>query len=314
MLKFCEDLRSCRKLLFRDYFASSEASSAAFESTDSSEPCGHCDNVRRAVPSFAPSQLTQSLQCKRDMSTIKEIDVTMEVYRALRVLDQVHKADGKVTMAQIVDLVRGVGGASFVSGKGRGKRKSTVDIDAVAGSKVMLSRDETEAMIAQLYVGRYFKESYSSTAYNIITYLHPSGKALRYTRIQPKHASDTSFGETVKVWVRAGKGRASKGLSKGTATKRKSTAKPKAGSSGQSNNLSFSSKPAAKKRKASSNSDDEVGEPTWDQGDASDDGDDVGSDLDDFVVPDEEHDCGGGEESEDFEELRRLQDEENDYE
>ena len=45
MLKFAQDFRTCRKVLFARYFASTHDNSQAFDEDESEEPCGSCDNV-----------------------------------------------------------------------------------------------------------------------------------------------------------------------------------------------------------------------------------------------------------------------------
>ena len=54
---------------------------------------------------------------------------------------------GRVTLGMLADLVRGVGGGAFgVSGggkrgKGNAKEKVELDLEEIAGGKVMLSKD-----------------------------------------------------------------------------------------------------------------------------------------------------------------------------
>jgi hypothetical protein len=74
--------------------------------------------------------------------------VTVEAWRILKVLEEVQREGGRVTLAALADLVRGLGGGSFgvvQQGKGRkrklGEEKGRVDVVDVAGGKVELNKD-----------------------------------------------------------------------------------------------------------------------------------------------------------------------------
>lgn len=56
MLSFALDYRTCRKVLFARYFASTYDDSRAFDDDEGEEPCGSCDNVRITPPLSTPER------------------------------------------------------------------------------------------------------------------------------------------------------------------------------------------------------------------------------------------------------------------
>ena len=62
-------------------------------------------------------------------------------------MQEIEGQGGRVTLGMMVDLVRGAGGGSYgVSGeshrrKGKAKEKAELNLDAIAGGKVNLSKD-----------------------------------------------------------------------------------------------------------------------------------------------------------------------------
>ncbi|EJU00640.1 ATP-dependent DNA helicase [Dacryopinax primogenitus] len=173
MLRFAQNLTDCRKLLFARYFsASSELATAAWEDPSapaSLAPCGHCDN------------------CLRPPSTVSRKDVTFQAWQILRVVEEVCREGGRVTVGMLADLARGLGGGAFaVSGGGKGKRrkseKSELDLEPLGG-KVDLSKDDVEFLTIQLILDRYLAEDYHQTAYAVNVYLSPGLRAARLTRL-----------------------------------------------------------------------------------------------------------------------------------
>lgn len=71
--------------------------------------------------------------------------MTLESWRTIKVLDEVQQQGGRVTVPALADLVRGLGGGAFpVVGEGRKRKvagKSSLDLTAIAGGKVSLSKD-----------------------------------------------------------------------------------------------------------------------------------------------------------------------------
>ncbi|KZV99558.1 ATP-dependent DNA helicase [Exidia glandulosa HHB12029] len=170
MLKFAQDLRGCRKLLFAEYFsaASELALSAWGASTDAGATCGHCDNCKR----------------KGKGTVDVDRDVTLDAWKILHVLSHIEKHKGRVTISILTDLVRGAGGGGFAAGK-KGKKaqdKIELDLDAVCGGKVSLSKDDTEILIIHLLTTGHLTESYSQTAYTINVYLTAGPEAYRLSR------------------------------------------------------------------------------------------------------------------------------------
>jgi ATP-dependent DNA helicase Q1 len=106
--------------------------------------CGICDN------------------CLRDPASIITRDVTVESWRILKVVEEVQREGGRVTLANLADLVRGLGGGSFAvkSGKRKGTEKGEMDVVDVAGGKVEMSKDvgsplrhSTAEMLNEVLIG-----------------------------------------------------------------------------------------------------------------------------------------------------------------
>lgn len=108
------------------------------------------------------------MQCLRDPATVSMLDVTEQAYRALRVIEAATAQRGTLTLPQAADLVRGNGGGSFSTQQARGKGKGKVDVKAVAGAKVTLSKDETEQMLLHLLVDGYLKEEFHASEFCLV--------------------------------------------------------------------------------------------------------------------------------------------------
>ncbi len=123
--------------LLRSYFNKSSKlsfSSWATAEEDTLTRCGHCDN------------------CTRPPETLEHLGVRGRV-AAWQLLRVVEEAGQELTMAQLCDLARGLGGGSAKEkepaaaakgkgkGRGRGKEKAYVDVHEVAGGKVELSKE-----------------------------------------------------------------------------------------------------------------------------------------------------------------------------
>ncbi|EJF56547.1 ATP-dependent DNA helicase [Dichomitus squalens LYAD-421 SS1] len=172
MLAFASDLEECRKIQFAQYFNKSSKMSLSFfrtEEEDANTRCGHCDN------------------CMRAPDTLERLGVRTRV-AAWQLLRVAADAGRELTMTQLCDLARGLGSSAAAGpgkgkGKGRAKEKATVDLDRVAGGKVELSREHTEALCVRLLVEGYFTLSFHHTAYSVNVYLEPSATAARFTRL-----------------------------------------------------------------------------------------------------------------------------------
>ncbi|QRV92276.1 DEAD/DEAH box helicase [Ceratobasidium sp. AG-Ba] len=174
MLRFAQDLTGCRKLLFANYFSSSSALSLSSWTTEANgrlTACGHCDN------------------CTRPPETVCNKDVTLDSWIILRVAQAVDNEGGRVTVAMLADLARGVGGQAFQVPSGGGRRRKSagekvgLDLNEVAGGKISLSKDDAETLIIQLVLSGHLKEIFHSTAYSINVYLQPGPQAIRLTRL-----------------------------------------------------------------------------------------------------------------------------------
>ncbi|RPD55580.1 ATP-dependent DNA helicase [Lentinus tigrinus ALCF2SS1-7] len=177
MLAFASDVEECRKIQFANYF--NKSSKVSMDSWATSEEdtltrCGHCDN------------------CTRPPETVEHLGARARVaaWQLLRVAEEVGR---ELTMAQLCDLARGLGGgggkekapdAAKSRGKGRGgkgKEKASVDVHEVAGGKVELSREQTETLCVRLLVEGFLALSFSPTSYTVNVYLKPAPKAGLFT-------------------------------------------------------------------------------------------------------------------------------------
>lgn len=171
ILRFAQDMQECRKILFAKYFsASSDLSMASWTTneSDAMDRCGHCDN------------------CTRPSANVEHRDATVEAWQILKILETVEGSGGRLTIAGLSDLARGLGGGSFDAGGGgkrrNAKEKIQIDYDSVAGGRVGLSKDDMDSLIVQMLVLRYLEEAFSSTAYTVNVYVAPGNQALRLTR------------------------------------------------------------------------------------------------------------------------------------
>ncbi|WWC87044.1 uncharacterized protein L201_001929 [Kwoniella dendrophila CBS 6074] len=194
MLRFAQDLKTCRKVAFAKYFSASahlsasawDAPDALSSSTGTTSTCGICDN------------------CMRSPESIITKDVTVESWKIMKIAQFVQSEGGRVTLANLSDLVRGLGGGLFgVVGGGEGKKgkrrlngeKERVDLEALGG-KITLSKDDTEALLIHLVLLGYLADSYHATAYSVNVYIIASDTAVRLTRLK---LQDVEAGRSVKI-------------------------------------------------------------------------------------------------------------------
>ncbi|KAI0634704.1 P-loop containing nucleoside triphosphate hydrolase protein [Trametes polyzona] len=212
MLDFASDLEECRKIQFARYFSKSSHLSLNSWSTadeDALTRCGHCDN------------------CTRPPEHVDRRDARVPAWQLLRIVAAAARGKQQLTIAQLCKLARGlrVAGAGDSAegdgakgrgrGRGRGRRaaqeKESVDVQEVAGGKVELSEEQTEALCVRLLVEGFLKMSFSPTAYSVNVYMQPADKAALFTRF-------------TREQIEQGQGPAFKCLFLTKASKRKSTA------------------------------------------------------------------------------------------
>jgi len=89
------------------------------------QSCGHCDN------------------CLRVPDELETLDVTTDVWRSLKVMMEVSRSSGRVTLSGLADLVRGLGGGTFpLVGKGQSVAdRGRIDLQAVCEGKVTLNKE-----------------------------------------------------------------------------------------------------------------------------------------------------------------------------
>ena len=104
----------CRNELFARYF--DDPKNADCE-------CGRCDN------------------CLRPPSEKQLHDVSFMAWQAVRVAEEVRRAGGRITMPALADLARGLNGGQFKTANDKGQTMGTVDLGALIGGKVALTRE-----------------------------------------------------------------------------------------------------------------------------------------------------------------------------
>lgn len=172
MLEYAQSSR-CRKLIFGDYFqdAHSRVSAPAHEIK-----CGQCDNC---------------------IDPPETIDVSVQSWQIVNALEEMYDADGRITVASLADLVRGLKNGSYTvasggSGKGKGKksRKSTaggppgtLDMTRYGGKITTLSSDDVERVVITLLNTGFLMDEYNATAYSVNVYVAPGPNSIRFTRV-----------------------------------------------------------------------------------------------------------------------------------
>ncbi|THH10608.1 hypothetical protein EW145_g1208 [Phellinidium pouzarii] len=179
----CGEIEGQDKLqdMLRYFSTASSLSMSAWGTaeSDAHARCGHCDN------------------CTRPPESVERRDVTLAAWQILQVTQTIERDGGRVTLGMLADLVRGVGGGAYgVSGgggkrgKGKAKEKVELDLGEIAGGKVKLGKDETEALLVSMLLSHHLKESFHSTAYAINVYVLSGANAFRLARHSREDVED----------------------------------------------------------------------------------------------------------------------------
>ncbi|KAI9462915.1 ATP-dependent DNA helicase [Lactarius psammicola] len=138
MIKFCLDLKGCRKLMFREHFSSTD-----FSWAEDNTPCGHCDN------------------CIRDPASVIQRDVTPEAKRVLAVARALASRNTNFTAVQLARTARG-------------NDKLARSLNLSRGDQVTLSLIDTEALVAHLLLEGYLEKFAVENAYTVQVYVKPT--------------------------------------------------------------------------------------------------------------------------------------------
>ncbi|KAF5326297.1 hypothetical protein D9611_000672 [Ephemerocybe angulata] len=186
LLAFIQDVKECRKIQFANYFQrwwKLSITSWTTQESSALDRCGHCDN------------------CLRDPASIIKRDVTPAAWQILRIVAEIGKVQGTLTLASLAKLARGKGGSKVdvAKGKGRAKTEESVglDLDRVCGGPVELSKKEVEQLIVHLVIKQYLKENPVSNSYSTNIYLVLGPLANIYTRFSQEDVRRHS--ETRKI-------------------------------------------------------------------------------------------------------------------
>lgn len=173
MLSYAQSSK-CRKSLFADYFADQYGGATT---------CGTCDNCLLPI---APS------------------DVTSEAWKIIKVMEEVYEESGRITLAGLGDLCRGLGQGQYSvvdSRQRKRKRQNTkakqsgfINIAEVVGEKVKLSKDDTERVLVELLLNGYLADEYNATAYSVNVYVKPGPMFARLSRLSLQQIQDQAKG------------------------------------------------------------------------------------------------------------------------
>lgn len=160
MLEYAQG-SECRKVVFGDYFQ---------DSFRDKSRCGRCDNC------VSPPQAT---------------DCSFAAWRIVKAVQEITDEDGRVTVAALADLVRGLKGGQYTvvpeqSGS-RKKRKSSgqasiLNMEQYGGKMTDLSSDDVERIIIALLNRDYLRDQLIPTSYSVNVYVCPGRQAIRLTR------------------------------------------------------------------------------------------------------------------------------------
>ncbi|KAK4703966.1 hypothetical protein P7C70_g2253, partial [Phenoliferia sp. Uapishka_3] len=160
--------------------------------------------------------------CLRDLDTLETIDISEDVYRALRILTAAERQSATLTLTQAAELVRGLGGGSFSTNQGKTKGKGTVNIVDEAGEKVTLGKEGAESLIVRLLVDGYLREEFYNSSFLIysgsqrgpdLTEMSPAAyatlsyikvvptRSLRLTRYTPAEVTTNGLAVTIQATV-----------------------------------------------------------------------------------------------------------------
>ncbi|CAO1613109.1 unnamed protein product [Parajaminaea phylloscopi] len=160
MLEYAQG-SECRKVIFGDYFQDTFRDKKA---------CGKCDNC------VAPPTAT---------------DCSFAAWQIVRAVQEISQEEGRVTVAALADLVRGLKGGQYAvvpeQAGGRKKRKSSgqaavLNMDDHGGKITALSSDDVERVIISLLNRDYLRDQLIPTAYSVNVYVSPGRQAIRLTR------------------------------------------------------------------------------------------------------------------------------------
>ncbi|KIY50338.1 ATP-dependent DNA helicase [Fistulina hepatica ATCC 64428] len=171
MVNFAQDMEGCRKVQFARYFSHSanlDMSVWSTDDTNANERCGHCDN------------------CQRPSGSLEKHDVTAGAWQILKVVDFMERANVDVTVKQLTDILRGNGGGVIGSNQARKRRRSgpqIIDLEAVAGGKISLGKDDTECLIIQMLAEKYLGAKIRASAYSVNFYVRLGSLAPRLMRV-----------------------------------------------------------------------------------------------------------------------------------
>lgn len=152
MLKYAQDISTCRKILFERYFSKEgvseyTASQSTVNSVSLTQTCGRCDNCTRHTDT---------------KGIVVAEDITIQAFTLCKLLEALREAEEKVTMLKLIQVWKGLG-----------QKKASVEALIRSGEvEIPVSKkfkaEELERIINYLILESYLKEDFHFTAYATI--------------------------------------------------------------------------------------------------------------------------------------------------
>ncbi|RKO89068.1 P-loop containing nucleoside triphosphate hydrolase protein, partial [Blyttiomyces helicus] len=168
MVRYADDLKSCRRTLMERYFG--EAASVSQWGETSADGCSNCDVCLRTDD-------------ERD-SIVRE-DVTEEARTVLRIAAALKDVDEKVTFIKAVEAWRGVGKRHPCIVAAVERKEATIPPPKKFSKEVRMrvgTRDDCERIIIHLLLEQYLREDFHYTPYATVAYLTIGTKGERMLR------------------------------------------------------------------------------------------------------------------------------------
>lgn len=154
MAQYAVEVERCCSTLFADYFNTSCSTCNSGDPLPfSPEPCKNCDN------------------CRQDPSQILYDDFTIQACHICNVVGYITRMNGRITMIQLGDLMRGVGPSIIQIIKNRQVDQDlddlqthlapeVVGLDKLNRNKISLTKEQLENLILHLILRGYLAEQF----------------------------------------------------------------------------------------------------------------------------------------------------------
>ncbi|TFY57367.1 hypothetical protein EVJ58_g7061 [Rhodofomes roseus] len=207
MLRFVQDMQTCRKILFAKYFSTAaQLSVEDWAAEDAAARCNHCDN------------------CLCAPSAVRQLDVRLPAWQILKIVEAVKSHGDRRTLAQYTELVRQ--SKSPISSRNANKGSNQLDLKSLVGGKVELCKEDTAMLLIHLIVNGYLKWEFVPTTKTTNVYLTPSDITHTFTSWSRTDIEGRGKGPAMEMAFPT-RGTSKPAAKKSNKTARKSTASSK---------------------------------------------------------------------------------------